>query len=471
VGGRLTLAGQVLPEQGNVAFDLRGQVTIDEALVNSWYGSLKELPLNFTSRGRWLQKEQSVQFVRTGFDFAGLLSGELDGRLSLQKTLLNGHLAAPQMAGRLLETLQRLGGELVPGLKELELAGALDSRVEIVRTGEAWRLDLELHPDELTVGLGEKFAVSGLHGTLPLLLQVGTPPEPAAARAGRLTWRQLQAPLVDAADGVLELRAAANHWQLTRPLEVAAAGGRARLNALQLSWQELTPAGEAALSIEDVNLTELSRVFGWPELDGRLSAVLGGIRFSAKEIVTSGEASAQAFGGTVRLRNLKVLAPLSRYPTYHADIDFSDLDLHALTRTFAFGEINGIASGHVHSLRLFDGTPSAFDARFETAASGTRNISVKAIRNLNTLSQGGLSAALSQGIYRFIDFYRYRKIGFSCSLRNDAFNLRGTARSTSDQYLIDGGLLPPRIDVIVSSPNISFKEMVHRLKRIERTEH
>ena len=78
---------------------------------------------------------------------------------------------------------------------------------------------------------------------------------------------------------------------------------------------------------------------------------------------------------------------------------------------------------------------------------------------------------LSQGIYRFIDFYRYRKIGMTCSLHNDAFYLRGTAKKGSDQYLVDGGLLPPRIDVIISSPAISFKEMMRRLKRIERTDH
>ena len=108
-----------------------------------------------------------------------------------------------------------------------------------------------------------------------------------------------------------------------------------------------------------------------------------------------------------------MIKPLSRYPTYHGDIDFKDIDLHALTHTFSFGEINGVASGHVYKLRLFDGIPSAFEARFETAEDGNRNISVKAIRNLNTLSQGGLSAALSQIIYRFIDFYRYRKIGMN----------------------------------------------------------
>ena len=64
--------------------------------------------------------------------------------------------------------------------------------------------------------------------------------------------------------------------------------------------------------------------------------------------------------------------------------------------------------------------------------------------------------------------YRYRKIGIRCSLRNDVFHLEGTAKPGTSTYLIYGGWLPPRIDVIASTPTISFQEMVKRLKRIER---
>jgi hypothetical protein len=56
-------------------------------------------------------------------------------------------------------------------------------------------------------------------------------------------------------------------------------------------------------------------------------------------------------------------------------------------------------------------------------------------------------------------------------LHNDVFRLGGTAKPGTSSYLIDGGWLAPRIDVIVSSPVISFQEMVKRLKRIERTGH
>ena len=205
-------------------------------------------------------------------------------------------------------------------------------------------------------------------------------------------------------------------------------------------------------------------------MGGKLNARLEDLHISGDEISTTGEASIRVFGGDFSVNNMRVEEPFSRFPTYHADVDFSGLDLYQLTNTFEFGEMNGIADGYIHDLRLFDGTPSALRARLETRSEGTRNISVKAIRNLNTLSQGGLSAALSQGLYQFIDFYRYQKIGILCWLQNDLFHLEGTGRADSNQYLIYGGLLPPRIDVTVSSPTVSFKEMVRRLKRIERAE-
>jgi len=233
---------------------------------------------------------------------------------------------------------------------------------------------------------------------------------------------------------------------------------------------KMVPHLQTSVRLTGVELEPVSRALAWPVMTGQLHADLKGVKLDPQVVGSEGGAEIRVFGGDFQVSNIRIEAPLSRFPTYHADVGFRGVDLAQLTRTFSFGEINGIADGSVEDLRLFNGLPSAFAARFETREQGERNISVKAIRNLNTLSQGGLSAALSSGIYQFIDFYRYRKIGFLCSLENDVFYLEGTARSDSDQYLVDGGWLPPKIDVIISSPTISFKEMVKRLKRIERTE-
>ncbi len=121
-------------------------------------------------------------------------------------------------------------------------------------------------------------------------------------------------------------------------------------------------------------------------------------------------------------------------------------------------------------MRLFGFTPAKFSALLESRLEGRRNISVKALNNLAILSQGGLSAALSRGIYRFIDFYRYRKIGIACELERDVFHLRGTAYPGSTRYLVHGGVLPPKIDIIAPPSAIAFSEMLKRLQRIERAD-
>jgi hypothetical protein len=168
------------------------------------------------------------------------------------------------------------------------------------------------------------------------------------------------------------------------------------------------------------------------------------------------------------MRNLQ-LDPFSLgLPQLQADITFVGIDLYRLTRTFAFGAVNGVVDGRLDGLRLYGTTPSHFTGQLQTRLDGRRNISVKALNNLSILSQGGLSAALSRGVYRFIDFYRYRRIGVRCELAEDVFTLRGVARPGSERYLVDGGLLPPKIDILAPAQPISFREMLRRLQRLDR---
>jgi hypothetical protein len=203
-------------------------------------------------------------------------------------------------------------------------------------------------------------------------------------------------------------------------------------------------------------------------MNGGLSADLGELHYQNGELGSAGKAWLEVFGGHVGVGNMRVRELFSPYPVFEADIDFSAIDLYRLTNTFAFGEMNGVIDGHIHDLRLFGAVPTRFEAALQTRKSGKRNISVKALNNLTILSQGGLAATLSRGIYRFIDFYRYRSIGLACSLDNDLFHLRGTALEGSDSHLVYGGLLPPRIDVVSSPRTVSFREMVKRLKRLDR---
>jgi hypothetical protein len=266
----------------------------------------------------------------------------------------------------------------------------------------------------------------------------------------------------------IRLQAALNRLVIRSPLVFRVAGGRLEIQDAAAAY---TPNGadmNARIRILEVDLQQLTQTLGVLPLMGRLNADLGKIRYVDGVLSAPGTMDISAFGGDLSIRGMRLEAPLTPYASFFADIDFTALDLFQLTRTLAVGEMNGIGDGHIHNLRLFGKTPTRFKAEFATRETGKRNISVKALNNLAVISQGGVSQALSQGIYQFIDFYRYRKIGMACTLERDVFRLEGTARPGSRQYLVDGGILPPRIDVIVSSPKISFTEMVRRLQRIER---
>lgn len=470
IGGTLDLSGRLELAGERVHFDLSGQADADEALLDSWYGSLEGLPVNFLVQGNWLGDRQRLELSAADVDLAGLVNGRFSAVYSEGETSLLGQIAVAEMQGAFQRTVQTLAGELLPGIDQASLSGRLMLEGAARKREGNWGLDLNIVPTDVAVAWGQDIRVEGLHGRLPVHLRQGAPATDALVETASLQWTRLQAGLLNSGSGRLQLLASANRWRLQQPLKLSVAGGELSLTALQLDLPNLVPQLRASLAVQNVELQPISKSLAWPEMGGRLNARLEEVHIAGDQISTVGDASMHVFGGDFSINNMRVESPFSRFPTYHADVDFTGIDLYQLTNTFEFGEINGIADGYIHDLRLFDGMPSAFRAKFETRPEGTRNISVKAIRNLNTLSMGGLSAALSQGIYRFIDFYRYRKIGIICWLQNDLFHLQGTAREGSDQHLVYGGLLPPKIDVIVSSPTISFKEMVRRLKRIERAE-
>jgi len=467
-GGALRLAGN-LTLQEDLSFDLHGEAVADEALYGSWYADLGGLPLGLELAGAWAPATDRLH-LRTGrLDLAGLITARLQGSLAGKRLELSGEVAAPRLDGPFQLRLRQLVAGVFPGVEQMELSGGLTAKVSGSWFPDGWNVEATVRPVDVTLVRKDSVRLTGLTGELPLLLERGVS-APAGERISTLQWGELQAGPIASAAGVLRLEVGPNRWRLVEPLRLPASGGWLELSSFTLALPASGPTAQASLRAEGFEMAELSRELDWPEMGGQFGADLTDIRFSGDEITSGGEASLQVFNGEVRLRNMRVHKPFSAYPTYHADIDFSGIDLRLLTQAFAFGEINGVADGFVHDLRLFGSVPSAFTAEFETRQKGKRNISVKAIKNLNTLSQGGLSAALSQGIYRFIDFYRYRKIGLLCWLQNDVFHLEGTAREGSRQHLVYGGVLPPRIDVVVLSPTISFKEMVRRLQRIERAE-
>jgi hypothetical protein len=99
-----------------------------------------------------------------------------------------------------------------------------------------------------------------------------------------------------------------------------------------------------------------------------------------------------------------------------------------------------------------------------------QKISVDALKKISILGTGSSTSILDRGIYQFFKEYRYDKLGFKAFLKNDNLLLLGIENEGNKEYLVKGGLLPPKVDVISYTQNISFQEMVSRLQRIRLTE-
>ncbi|BCR05975.1 hypothetical protein DESUT3_30440 [Desulfuromonas versatilis] len=469
--GRVSLSGSLDGQRLELAADTG--LGAGEVLYGAFYADISALQGRLALKGTY--QPQAGELVAESFTFSAARIGALQGRgrHGPQGAQLEAAWALDQFDGPAAPYLRALLTAAAPGLKELRLRGALAGDLELRHTTEQWRARGEIRPAALGFALpGSPLEAQGCSGLIPFDLAGGASAMAtgdAGGRLGALGCESLQAGPAALRRQPLEILVRPNRFAIRTPVVFNVAGGLLEIADAEIAMAGEGPEATARIRIADVDLERLTADLGAVPMTGAVSADLGQIRYAGGELETGGEAAISAFGGEIRIRDIRFREPFSSYPILQGDVDFTGIDLQQLTHTFEFGEMNGVVDGYVRGLRLFGKTPSHFTARLETRDQGRRNISVKALNNLSILSQGGLSAALSRGIYRFIDFYRYRRIGIVCSLENDVFRLQGTARPGSDRYLVYGALLPPRIDIVAPARSISFKEMVKRLGRIDRT--
>lgn len=469
-GGRLEAVGTVAGTPGKgLRLDLTADLGAREILHGPFYADLSLLPARLALRGR-LTGDNRLEAETLSITIPGLGAATLHGTLGGERLELDGRAAIPDFAGLFAGPIGQALVALRPGLADLRPAGG--AVIEgVVRRQESWQGSGELQLAGVSLDWPSvRLNARQIGGRIPWFIDgSGISPE-EESRRGRIDFAELRLGPAALTRRPLLLVLSPERFAIETPLHFALAGGELQIEEAALAWGE-APEMAARLVLRQVDLSELTRQLELPAMTGRISANLGRIRYRGGSLSADGSLGINAFGGDILVRNLRLESIFSRYRTLQADVDFTGIDLSELTRTFEFGEINGIADGHVHGLRLFGAIPSAFDARLETRDSGRRNLSVKALHNISVLSQGGFSAVLSRGIYRFVDFYRYRKIGILCSLKNDVFSLQGTARPGTDDYLVYGGLLPPKINIIAPARTVSFKEMLKRLQRIDRSDH
>ncbi len=188
-------------------------------------------------------------------------------------------------------------------------------------------------------------------------------------------------------------------------------------------------------------------------------------RFNGDRLVFKGSLNVEVAGGMVQIKNIWI-EPYAAILRWGADIYFKHINLKAITENTSFGLVTGAVEGWVKGLVMSGSQPEAFDLLVKTdeKASHSKKISIKAIENLSILGGGGGSVSFLGQLFKE---FSYSKIGISCRLKNDVFELHGLYRKGDREYLVKRGFFGG-VNVINMNPKgkISFRDMLDRLKRI-----
>jgi hypothetical protein len=415
---------------------------------------------------------QPVPGLRLRASFSG--SEEPDRRFSAS-------LGVDDLASAYESCVRRPLGDSLPLLVRLDAGGRINVFAEGHLDGEGAALQGRVRLDGLDLtGEERTMAVRGLDLELPLDLVWGPPgedgvrPVDGAARHGRMGFDELKLDAVTVQRTDSDLVVQGDTVSLEASQSLPLLGGT-------VTFQRLTLVGllggsrylETGMTLEGLQLGELSRAMDWPLFEGELDGHLPRVELSPTRLRVDGGGEMALFGGKVIISDISGEEVLSRYPRLSFSAEFSEIDLVQVTRTFDFGAISGILEGRVSDCRLFAGTPVGFRAEMRTVPRKgvAQTINVKAINNIAIVGTGGRITVFDRGLHSLLDRYTYEQLGVKMRLEKDMFYLRGTeSRGAKELFL--KGRLPFRIDVVNAEPGktVSFSTMLARFQSIDFSE-
>jgi hypothetical protein len=261
-----------------------------------------------------------------------------------------------------------------------------------------------------------------------------------------------------------------NTLRLHQPLRVPVYGGGVEISALL--WKDLLNDPRTAsfsIQVNNLQLKRLTGALGWYRFTGSLSGSFPRIEWSGGSLSSPGQIQVDLFGGRLEISKLEIENLFSPVPSIKLDARLRDLQLEQISEVFEFGRISGILEGAIHNLVITAGQPSEFTADIHTVKrpGSSQWINVEALNKLTVLSSGHQASSVFGGLAVFFENFRYDKMGFKASLRNDHLTLRGVESKNGQEYLVVGSILPPTVNVISHTERIAFSELVRRLERIK----
>lgn len=263
-----------------------------------------------------------------------------------------------------------------------------------------------------------------------------------------------------------------NRLRLHQPIVLTMYGGTIEL--ANLLWPDVIKNAKDftfAAESKQLQLQELTETLGWPRFSGTLTASIPQITSTANVLRANGTIRAELFGGRIDLAKLEIEDPFSSLASIKLDTTLRDINLEQASKTFQFGRISGVLAGSINDLVITDGQPAQLRADLHSVDRGTeQRISVEALNKITVLSSGENAGAVYGGLAGFFDSFRYSKLGFKAALRNDKLTLRGIESRDGKEFLVVGSLLPPTVNIISYTQEISFSELLRRLQQIKKSD-
>jgi hypothetical protein len=434
--------------------------TAGQAYRDPVFVDLARVPASIEWTGDWDSAAKRLNVSRFAVDQPGVLAATGTASLALAAaplvSALHVRLEQGLFPGLYATYLQPF---LVNGdLKDLATKGSLTGSAEIL-DGSPTSLDLHLTAVDADDTAGH-MAVHGLGGN------VSWRNDPASQQPSHVEWQDGQAYGFSGGKAAIDFALGGRNFRMLKPTRLPVFDGGVAVAAFELGdigLPEMSVLFDA--TIEPISMRRICQALGWPEFSGTLAGRVPRLTFKNKILSFDGDLDARVFDGRVTVSKLRLEDPLGVWPRLSGEIEVDNLDLQAVTGTFSFGEITGRLSGYVHGLELFAWQPTAFDAVLATPPNdrSEHRISQRAISNISAIGGGGSTRALSSGVLKFFENFRYERLGLACKLADEVCLMRGIGPARNGYYIVRGRGLP-RIDVVGNAGRIIWPQLVANLK-------
>jgi hypothetical protein len=484
MGENFALAGHLNITNGEKnIFSLSGSLNIEEGeiLWGKFFGDFKPHKPSIDFDGDYFAGQDELQLRRLSLSVANV--GKV-GLIGTVQQLSQKPLARVKVTGDgiqpssvfdffIRETLSRS----YPILDQLTIGGRVDLAAQVSGTLDDLSVDgnLQVRRGSLRVK-SDKWQVGPLNLALPFRVHL-----PAATREGSSASIPIGALAIESlrfgTESIPEIRTPVSLWnnalKFDQPIRLSIYGGT--IEVRNLAWADLIgdlQAFSLAIEAKDLQLQRLTESLDWYRFGGTLSGSIPKAEMAGSVLRSEGQIRIDVFGGHVQVSTTEIENPFSSLPAIKLNARFQEMHLEQMSETFAFGRISGILEGTISDLIIADGQPSQMQVDVHTVSRSDSSqwISVEALDKITVLSSGENGSLIFGGIAGFFDEFRYSKMGFKATLRNDKLTLRGIESSDGKEFLVVGSLLPPTVNVISHTREIGFSDLMKRLEQIQKSD-